>query len=117
MSNGLDPDQDGHLLVLIWVQTVCKGFQQTTSPVASKELKQDIPNFRETTYYHMKLFMMADSFIQFDHKQIKRQGSYRQDCVKFKNFSRTSKRLSYCFQGLKLKKNTDLHVKILLQKC
>ena len=44
------------------------------------------------------------------------QGSYRQDCVKLKDFSRTSKRLSYCFQGLKLKKNTDLHVKILLRK-
>ena len=29
------------------------------------------------------------------------QGSYRQDCVKFKDFSRTSKRLSSCFQGLK----------------
>ena len=29
------------------------------------------------------------------------QGSYRQDCVKFKDFSRASKRLSYCFQGLK----------------
>ena len=29
------------------------------------------------------------------------QGSYRQVCVKFKDFSRTSKRLSYCFQGLK----------------
>ena len=30
------------------------------------------------------------------------QGSYRQDCVKFKEFSRTSKRLSYSFQGLKV---------------
>ena len=29
------------------------------------------------------------------------QGSYRQNCVKFKDFSRTSQRLSYCFQGLK----------------
>ena len=29
------------------------------------------------------------------------QGSYRQDCVKFKDFSRTSKRLSYCFHELK----------------
>ena len=29
------------------------------------------------------------------------QGSYRQVCVKFKDFSRTSERLSYCFQGLK----------------
>ena len=38
-------------------------------------------------------------------------------CVKFKDFSRTSKRLSYCFQGLKTYENTDLHIKILLQKC
>ena len=29
------------------------------------------------------------------------QGSYRQVHVKFKDFSRTSKILSYCFQGLK----------------
>ena len=29
------------------------------------------------------------------------QGSYRQVSVKFKDFSRTSKRFSYCFQGLK----------------
>ena len=35
-------------------------------------------------------------------------GLYRQDCVKFKDISRTSKIFSYCFQGL----NTDLHVKI-----
>ena len=45
------------------------------------------------------------------------QGSYSQDGVKFKDFSRTSKRLSYCFQGLNLMKNADLHVKILLWKC
>ena len=31
------------------------------------------------------------------------KGSYRQVCVKFKDFSRTSKRLSYCFEGLKTK--------------
>ena len=37
------------------------------------------------------------------------QGSYRQVHVKFKEFSRTSKRLSYHLQGLK---NTDLHIKI-----
>ena len=31
MSNGLEPDQDReNLSVLIWVQTVCKGCQQTT---------------------------------------------------------------------------------------
>ena len=41
------------------------------------------------------------------------QGSYRQVRV----ISRTSKRLSYCFQGLKHMKNTGLQVKILLLKC
>ena len=45
------------------------------------------------------------------------QGSYSQVCVKFKDFSRTSKRLPYCFQGLKTYENTDLHIKILLPKC
>ena len=35
----------------------------------------------------------------------------------FKDFSRTSKRLSYYFKDWKLKKNTDLHIKILLRKC
>ena len=40
VSNSLDPDQDRHLSGLIWVQTVCKGYQQTTkSPLAGKELK------------------------------------------------------------------------------
>ena len=29
------------------------------------------------------------------------QGSYRQVCVKFKDFSRASKRIFNCFQGLK----------------
>ena len=29
------------------------------------------------------------------------QGSYRQDCVKFKDFSRTSQKLFHYFQGLK----------------
>ena len=45
------------------------------------------------------------------HFGILEQGSFRQVCVKFKDFSRTSKRLSYCFQGL-----TDLHIKILFLK-
>ena len=39
VSNDLDPDQDRHLLVLIWVQTVCKGYQQTT--LVDKELTFD----------------------------------------------------------------------------
>ena len=30
VSNSLDPDQAQHLLGLIWVQTVCKGYQQMT---------------------------------------------------------------------------------------
>ena len=43
--------------------------------------------------------------------------SYRQVHVKFKDFSRTSKRLSCCFKDWKLMKKTDLHVRILLLKC
>ena len=42
-----------------------------------------------------------NSFID-DLDQAILQGSYWQDCVKFKDFSRTSKILSYCFQGLKI---------------
>ena len=38
---------------------------------------------------------------------IQLQGSYRQVCVKLKDFSRTSKILSYCFQGLETYENTD----------
>ena len=30
VSNSLNPDQDRHLSALICVQTVCKGYQQTT---------------------------------------------------------------------------------------
>ena len=40
VSKSLDPDQDQHanmLLVLIWIQTVCKGDQQMTKVMASKE--------------------------------------------------------------------------------
>ena len=33
----LDPGQDRHKSVLIWLQTVCKGFQQMTKVTASKE--------------------------------------------------------------------------------
>ena len=33
VSTGLDPDQD-----LIWVQTVCKGYQQKTKVSANKEM-------------------------------------------------------------------------------
>ena len=37
VSNSLDPDQDGHSVGPDLVQTVCKGFQQMTEVVASKE--------------------------------------------------------------------------------
>ena len=45
------------------------------------------------------------------------QGSYRQVCVKFKIFSRTSKDYPTVFKDYKCRKNPDLSVKILLQKC
>ena len=37
MSNGLDTDQEDILLVLIWVKTVFKGYQQMTKVAVSKE--------------------------------------------------------------------------------
>ena len=43
MSNGLDPDQDQHfniLLVLILIQTVCKGYQQMTVVVITLARKE-----------------------------------------------------------------------------
>ena len=45
------------------------------------------------------------------------QGSYRHVRVKIKDFSMTSKTSPTVFKDLKLMKNTDLSVKILLQKC
>ena len=61
-----------------------------------------------------KLFLVER--LQWCNRQLN-QGSIRQVCVKFKDFSRTSKRLSYYFQGLNFFENTGLHVKILLLKC
>ena len=38
VSNGSDPDQGTYVLcVLIWFQSVCKGYQQTSKVAASKE--------------------------------------------------------------------------------
>ena len=36
MSNGLGPDLDGSLSILIWVQNVSKGYQLTTKVTARK---------------------------------------------------------------------------------
>ena len=47
-----------------------------------------------------KVYKVYSFYRHSSHEQVK-QGSYRQVCLKFKDFSRTSKRLSYCFQGLK----------------
>ena len=40
VSHSLDPDQARHLSGLIWVQAVCKGYQQKTKVAASKERVQ-----------------------------------------------------------------------------
>ena len=45
------------------------------------------------------------------------EGSYRQVCVKFEDFSRTSQNYPTVFKDLKFMKNRDLHVKILFLKC
>ena len=42
MPNGLDPDQDRHLSVLIWVRTVYNGYQQRVNFAASRQrIKED----------------------------------------------------------------------------
>ena len=38
VSNSLDPDQTDILSGLIWVQTICKGYQQETLEMLSKVL-------------------------------------------------------------------------------
>ena len=43
VPNSLDPDQARLLLGLIWVQTVCNGYQQTT--LAGKELMPQFLNW------------------------------------------------------------------------
>ena len=45
------------------------------------------------------------------------QGSYRQVCGKFKDFSSTSQDFPTVFKDWKFMKNTDPHVKILFLKC
>ena len=52
----------------------------------------------------MPSLLSDDFFFKISYskkKSFSSQGSYRQVSVKFKDFSRTSKRLSYCFHGLK----------------
>ena len=42
MSNSLDPDQARHWSGLIWVQTVCKGYQQAKSKFINANLSESI---------------------------------------------------------------------------
>ena len=52
---GLDLDQDDVLLVLIWVETVCKSYQQMTKVATSKErVKHSRPRGYKT-FFHAQL--------------------------------------------------------------
>ena len=42
MSNGFDPDQAQRLLVMVWVQTVYKGYEPTIKVTASKEIVKSL---------------------------------------------------------------------------
>ena len=123
-------------------KTVCKGYQQMTKVATSKERVNDwLTKPICQLYYKFKSSDMqanadpveaqyACSFCSknADHSAVivawgnlplitqLSQGSYSQVCVKFKGFSRTSKRLSYCFWGQKSYENIDLPIKILLGK-
>ena len=59
----------------------------------------DIPFSNE--YYH-----------DFSKIRVKMTGSYRQVCIKFKDFSRTSKNFLTVYKDYKVIKNTDLHAKL-----
>ena len=66
------------------------------------------------SHHYRVHFLETYLYVQCCHFKL---GSYRQVLVKFKDLSRTSERLSYCFQGLRTYENADLHIKILFQKC
>ena len=57
-----------------------------------------------------------ETYIQYDTVFGLYVTSNRKLC-KFKDFSRPLKDFPTVFKGWKLSKNTDLHIKILLQKC
>ena len=59
-SNSLDPDEDPVLSGLIWVQAVCKDYQQKTQ--ADKEL---ILNLRNSNIKLNNFFSMPTKFKQF----------------------------------------------------
>ena len=63
VSNGLNPDQDRHLSVLIWVQTVCKGYQQITN-VASGRVKYS------HSYKHTQSTFMCGYVLLLTHLSI-----------------------------------------------
>ena len=99
-----------------------KDYMQTTEVATSRERKVHCVLVRLNMVIYpliLQLFFLAIKMLSaYVYCIILQQGSYRQDsyrqvCVKFKKFSR----LSYSFQGLKVQKNPDLHVKILFFKC
>ena len=60
VTNGLVSDQDDILSVLmsvlIWVQTVCKGYQQITKVVASKDYFIYMYMYIKVMYDHLLVF-------------------------------------------------------------
>ena len=72
---------------------------------------------KNNCYFMQKIFVYPVWTEFFTFFRIRHQGSYRQVSVKLKDFSRTSKRFFYCFQGLKTYENNVFHIKILLLKC
>ena len=57
MSNSLNPDQANILSGLIWVQTVCKGYKQTT--LADKDLKGGLEKFAISTLSYNLAFILC----------------------------------------------------------
>ena len=65
MSNSLDHDQARHLSGLIWVQTVCKGYQQTTL----------VGKVKTRTYLHFQVLCGNKSDLESERQVTKDEGS------------------------------------------
>ena len=109
VSNSLDPEQAGHF---DWPDLGPNCLQRLSADYTNRQWTRCmLVNFqsglRQWAWY-------GSLFISQIHRL--EQGSYRQVCVKFKDFSRTSERLFSMTENL-WKILIFLHVKILLSKC
>ena len=93
------------------LETFSNGKMHTRSLATNLLLHKELTlkfSFKKKKTYRLQITQYAKSQgLSLLHSEWPKlyQGSYRQVCAKFKDFSRTSKQLSYCFEGLKTYEN------------